>query len=161
MKNVTIALLLVGCFWARAANLRAVAQVSAHRIVAQQLLEDALKLHPEVSALELSTTPPGKHECVTVASTDPKELNEKCEKEESLPMHTGKPFVEKEKDGYDVTVALEDLTGKIIGAVGMDFKPKTNQQQAEVVKMAEGIARELKEQIPDKARLFENVNYNK
>ncbi len=158
MKNVTNALLLTGLFLTcPTLKLRAHAQASSHKIVAQKLLEDALKNHPEVSGLEVSTTPPGKHGCVTIASTDPKDLDEKCDKDESLPMETGKPFVEKEKDGFDVTVPLEDVTGKTIGALGMDFKPKTGREKAEVVKMAENIARELKEQIPDKARLFESV----
>ena len=156
MKNLTTAILLTGLFWTcPTPELRA--QGSSGKIVAQQLLENALKSHPEVSGLELSATPPGKKGCVTIASTDPKDINEKCDKDESLPIETGKPFVEKEKDGYDVTVRLEDLTGKVVGALGMDFKPKPGQEKAEVVKMAEEIARQIKEQIPNKAGLFESV----
>ena len=37
-------------------------------------------------------------------------------------MRTGNPYVEKEKDGVDISVPLHDSVGKIIGSVGVGFK---------------------------------------
>jgi len=47
-------------------------------------------------------------------------------------MQTGKPFVEKEKDGFDVSLPLHDSTGKLIGVVGIGFKAAAGQTEASV-----------------------------
>ena len=70
----------------------------------------------------------------------------------------GKPFAEKEEDGFDVTVPLHDATGKLIGAVRMDFKPEPGQQEPGVIERAIQITRELEKQIPSKAALFQPVD---
>jgi hypothetical protein len=130
------------------------AQGSSDKIFAQGLIENALKNHPEVSALEISATPPRKQQCVTIASTEAKDVGEKCDKDEFTAMRTGKPFVEKEKGGFDVTVPLHDATGKLIGTVGMDFKPQPGQQESSVVEVAQRLAQELERQVSSKAKLF-------
>jgi len=129
------------------------------KIYAQKLLEDALAVHPEVSGLELASTPADKKECVTIASTDPKEIGEKCDKDESTAMQTNQPFVEKEREKglevYDVTMPLHDSAGKVIGTVGMDFRAGTGQNRAKVIASARQIAKELEARIPSKEKLFE------
>jgi hypothetical protein len=127
----------------------------AGKTQAQKLVETTVANHHELSGLELSTTPPGKQTCVTIAATDPKELGEKCDEDEFAAMRTAKPFVEKEKDGYDVTLPLHDANGKVIGTLGMDFKRAPGQQESEVIEQAKKIAREVEKQIPSKVKLFE------
>jgi hypothetical protein len=132
----------------------------AGRIFAQQLVERALATHPEVTGVELSSTPAGKL-CVAIASTDPKDLGDKCDTDELTPMKTNEPFVEKEKEGgkdvYDITMPLHDTGGNVIGAVGMDFKPEPGQKESQVVKAAQRIVGEMETQIPAKAKLFETA----
>jgi hypothetical protein len=70
-------------------------------------------------------------------------------------MRTGKPVVEKEKDGFDVSLPLHDSTGLIIGAVGVGFKSVPGQTEASVTEQAQKIAAEMEAQIPSKAKLFE------
>ena len=120
---------------------------------AQALVEDMLAKHHELEGLGLATTPPGGHDCVTIADTDAKELGDKCDKGELAVMETGKSTVEKEKDGYDVTVPLH-VSGKTIGIIGMDFK--LDQQEAGLLDRAKVIAKEVEDQIPSKSKLFES-----
>jgi len=55
-------------------------------------------------------------------TTDRGDIREVCERDDSEPMRTGNPYVEKEKDGLDISVPLHDSVGKIIGSVGVGFK---------------------------------------
>ena len=120
---------------------------------AQKLVEATQAKHPESDEIGISANT--SHGCVGIASTDKSDIGGKCEKEDSEPMRTGKPIVEKEKDGFDVSVPLHDSTGKIIGAVGVGFKPAPGQTAASVTEQAQKIAAEMEAQIPSKAKLFE------
>ena len=126
------------------------------KIFAQKLVETAIAKHPELSGMELAVTPPGQS-CRTIAATEAKDLGEKCDEDEFTAMGTGKPFAEKEEDGFDIAVPVRDATGKLIGTVGMDFKPEPGQQEPGVIERAKRITHELEEQIPSKAALFEPV----
>jgi hypothetical protein len=63
--------------------------------------------------------------------------------------------VEKEKDGFDVSLPLHDSTGQLIGVVGIGFKAAAGQTEASVTEEAHKIASEMELQIPSKAKLFE------
>jgi hypothetical protein len=124
------------------------------KVFAQKLVEETLPKHPEVTSIEISAR--SSRGCMTIASNDPKDLHEKCDSGESGPMRTGKPFVEKEEDGSDITLPLHDTGGKIIGAVGMDFKPEPGQRRSDVIKQATQIVRELEARISSsQAKLLE------
>jgi hypothetical protein len=132
---------------------------SKPKIYAQKLLEDVLAVHPEVSGLELASTPPDKAQCVTIAATEVKEVGQKCDKDEFTAMKTDQPFVEKEREKgvvvYDVTMPVHDSAGKVIATVGMDFRPGTGQNRTKVIASARQIAKELEERIASKEKLFE------
>jgi hypothetical protein len=128
-------------------------QARSSRIFAQKLVEDMLAKHSEVTGLEISVVT--KAGCKTIAATDPKDLGEKCDEDELRPLETGDPFVEREKDGFDVTLPLHDGNGKIIAAVGMDFKPAAGQTKESVVKQGQQIVVEMESQVPSKDKLFE------
>src|ERR1700730_3612062 len=108
--------------------------------------------HHEQEGLGLATTPPGGRDCITIADTDAKELGDKCDKGDLAVMKTGKATVEKEGDGYDVTLPLL-VNGKSIGIIGMDFK--LDQEEAGLLDRAKAIAKEMEDQIPSKSKLFE------
>src|SRR3979411_3181456 len=65
------------------------------KIFEQKLVEDTLAALAEIEGLELSATPPNKTDCVTIASNDPKEIGEKCDKADRNAMNTNLPIVEK------------------------------------------------------------------
>lgn len=121
-------------------------------LFAQKLVESTQAKHPEADEVGISTMT--KRGCVGIASTDKSDIGEKCEKGDVEPMHTGKPFVEKEKDGFDVSLPLHDSTGKLIGTVGIELKPVAGQTEASATQLAQKIATEMEAQIHAKAELF-------
>jgi len=135
---------------------------SASRIYAQKLVEETLAVHPELMGLELAATPPGKTQCVTIASNETKGIGEKCDKDEFTAMKTNKPFVEKEKENgqevYDVTISIHDAKGKIIATAGIDFKSEPNQSEAQVTERSQRIAKELESKVKSKEKLFESAS---
>ena len=123
------------------------------KIFAQKLVEETLPKHSEVTGLEIAAiTNAG---CKTIAATDPKDLGEKCDKDELQPLQTGEPSVGRESDGFDVTLPLHDGHGKIIAVVGMDFKPVAGQTKESVVKQGQQIVTEMESKVPTKDKLFE------
>ena len=119
--------------------------------MAQKLVEDTHAQHPEATEIGIVTI--SARGCRTIASTDSKDIGEKCEADDSAPMKTGKPYAEKEKDGYDISLPLHDATGKAIGAVGIEFKLEAGQTAASMTERAKQIAGEMEKQIPSKAAL--------
>ena len=134
---------------------------TASQIYAQKLVEEILSTHAGLTALELAATPPGKKQCVNIASNETKGIGEKCDKDEFTAMKTDKPFVEKEKENgkevYDVTIPVHDANGKIIATAGIDFKPEPNQSEAQVTERSHQIAKEIESKLKSKAKLFEPV----
>jgi hypothetical protein len=132
---------------------------AAPKIYAQKLVEETLSAHPELSGLELAATPPGKKQCVTIASNEAKGIGEKCDKDEFTAMKTNKPFVEKEKENgeevYDVTIPIHDANGTIIASAGIDFRPEPNQSDAQVTERSRQIAKEIESKVKSKKKLFE------
>ena len=125
---------------------------------AQNLVDLATQRHSEITGLELSATPAGQESCVTIAATEAKDVGEKCDQDEATALKTGKPFVEHEPDGFDVTTPLHDAKGKLVGTLGIDFKPQAGQTKAEILKRVAGLLKEVEQQIPSKAFLFQPVS---
>ena len=57
----------------------------------------------------------------------------------------------------DVTLPLLAAAGKVIGALGLTFKPHGNEPETASVEPARKMARELEKQIPSKVKLFEHA----
>lgn len=135
---------------------------SATKVYAQKLVEETLAIHPELMGLEIAATPPGKNQCVTIASNESKGIGEKCDQDEFTAIKTNKPFVEKEKENgqevYDVTLPIHAANGKTIATAGMDFKPEPNQSDAQVTERSQRIAKELEAKVKSKEKLFESVS---
>jgi hypothetical protein len=126
---------------------------------AQRLVNDFVRRHSsEVTAVELAIL--SDSGCATLAATDPKDVGEKCDDDEKGPIRTGQPDVEapsKADPVYDITQALHDSGGRLIGAVGMDIKPEAGPDKAAVVARAKELLAELEAQIPSKEKLFERT----
>jgi hypothetical protein len=135
----------------------AVAQAGGKgKTYAQQMVDDFLKQHADVTGVELAVV--SDKGCATLAASDPKDVGEKCDADEEGPMKTGEPDVEepsKEDPVYDITQALHDKSGKLIGAVGLDITPVAGRDRAATVAQAKAFLQELEAQIPSKEKLFE------
>ncbi len=113
-----------------------------------------LVAHPEITGLEVAATKSDQEGCKTIAATEAKEVGEKCDKDEFTAIKTNKPFVEKEKDEFDVTLPLHDSSGKVMATAGMDFKAAGQSKQT-VTRQAKAIAAELEKRFTAKEQLFE------
>jgi hypothetical protein len=130
-------------------------QTSKPKIFAQKLVEETLTKHPEADEIGISAV--SSHGCHTIASTDRGDIGEVCEKDDSEPMRTGNPYVEKEKQGFDISVPLRDSAGKIIGSVGVGFKRQAGQTETDLVAQAQKIAADMEAEVTSKAKLFERT----
>lgn len=122
---------------------------------AQKLVGRMQAEHPEADEIGIMTTTP--HGCVGIASTDRSDVGERCEKDDSEPIRTGKPHVAKEGGGYAVSLPLHDSAGKAIGAVAIEFKPGKERTAAAATEAARKIETEMAAMLPSKAKLFERT----
>lgn len=129
----------------------------AAEIMAQKVVAEVKAAHPEITGLELAAARSEQEGCKTIATTEAKEMGEKCDNDEFTAMKTNQPFVEKEKDEFDATLPLHDAAGKVIGTVGMDFKATPGQTKETVTRQAKQIAAELEKHFTSKEKLFEPV----
>jgi len=133
-------------------------QAQSGKTHAQQLVDSTVRKNAEIAGLEISATPAGKTTCVTIAATEAKDLGEKCDEDEFDALKTGKPHVEKEADGYDVTAPLHDESGKLVGTIGIDFKLQSGQTDASILQRTSEILKELEQQIRSKEFLFQRAS---
>jgi hypothetical protein len=122
---------------------------------AQRLVDRTVAAHPELAAVELALG--SGRACRTVAATDPKDVGERCDADELGPMRNGTPDVEAPSASdpvYDITQALHDASGRLIGAVGMDLKPAPGEDRAAAVAKARAILHEMETAIPSGAHLL-------
>jgi hypothetical protein len=140
------------CFLASASS---AAQTTGAKIFAQTLVESTHARHPETTEIGIAAR--SSRGCETIASTDRGDVGEKCEKDDVEPMQTGNPFVEKEKDGFDVSLPLHDAQGKMVGTVGIEFKSEPGQAESSVLAQAKTIAAEMETHIQSKAKLYERA----
>ena len=160
-RTMLLVLSVVGVSLFPVVNRSQTKTTTAPKIYAQRLVEETLSAHPEITGLELSATPSGTNQCITIASNETKGIGEKCDKDEFTTMKTNHPFVEKEKENgkevYDVTIPIHDKNGKIIATAGIDFKPEPNQSDARVTGRSQQIAKEIESKVKSKEKLFEPV----
>ena len=156
MKNFKSGLLVLAACIAAGSTLNG-GPADTGKIAAQKVVEQLKAAHPEITGLELAASRSETDGCKTIAATEANEIGQKCDEDELTAIKTNKPFVEKEKDEFDVTLPIHDSTGAIIGTAGMDFKAESDRTQETVVRLAKQIAAELEKRITSKEQLFEPV----
>ena len=120
----------------------------------QWLVDHTVAAHPGVTSVELAILSDG--DCRTVAATAKEDIGEVCDDDETEPIRSGVPDVEAPTAAdpiYDVTQALHDAHGTLIGAVGMDITPGSMDRDA-VVALAERVRREIEARIDSEDALF-------
>jgi hypothetical protein len=133
-------------------------QAQSGKTHAQQLIDSTVKKYADIAGLEISATPAGKTTCVTIAATEAKDLGEKCDEDEFAALKTGKPHVEKEADGYDVTAPLHGASGNLVGTIGIDFKLQSGQTDESILQRTSEILKQVEPQIPSKQFLFQSAS---
>ena len=142
-------------------------------IVAQKLVDEAMAKYPEVVILSMHVTPPGKSENVIIASsvrpqsrprssqihrkTQPAWIGRKSNADDERVINSGKSNLEinKAENHIEVTLPLQDHSGKTIGAVGTVFAYKEGDDKGRFKRAAEQIRDEWRPQISNRDSLFE------
>ena len=131
---------------------------ASRAIAAQRLVDEFVDGHPELAGLELALLVGA--DCRTVAATAREEVGGKCDADELGPIRTGRPSVEppSRKDPvYDITLALHDQAGAVIGAAGMDLEPEPGASREATLQHARSLLRELESRIVSKDDLLAMV----
>jgi hypothetical protein len=133
----------------------AMSSASPGKILAQKLVDELAAKHPELVRIGLHLTPPTGSENLIVASNVASKIGQKSDPEDLAAMRTGKPVALREQGNFDVTLPLREASGKVIGAIGLTFKPAAHEPEAAAIQRAQSIARELEKQISSQAKLFD------
>jgi hypothetical protein len=134
------------------------ALAASRTTAAQRLVDDFVEAHPELAGLELALLVGA--DCRTVAATAREEVGGKCDADELGPIRTGRPEVEppSRKDPvYDITQALHDPTGAVIGAAGMDLRPEPGASREATLEHARLLLRQLESRISSKDDLLSKL----
>lgn len=127
----------------------------AAKIYAQQLVEQLAARHPELVRIGMHVTPPGKADNMIIASNVADKVGQKSDPEDLQAMNTGQPVVLKEGKNFDVTLPLHDAAGKIIGAIGLTFRPRAGEKKTDAARRARAMASEAEKRIASTGELFE------
>jgi hypothetical protein len=124
-------------------------------ILAQRIVRELVDRHrDEVAAMEIALLSTAG--CATIAATDPKDIGERCDADELGPIRTGTPNIEAptaDDPVFDITQALHDKSGRLVGAVGMDIKPPAGGEREIALARAKALLAELEALIPSAAEL--------
>ncbi|HEX4826520.1 MAG TPA: PDC sensor domain-containing protein [Candidatus Polarisedimenticolaceae bacterium] len=134
------------------------ADASPRTTTAQRLVDELVGAHPELAGAELALLVGA--DCRTVAATAREEVGGKCDGGELGPIRTGRPGVEppSRKDPvYDITQALHDPRGVVIGALGMDLKPEPGATRESTLAHARSLLRELESRVVSRDDLLAQV----
>ena len=134
------------------------AEAGSRPIAAQRLVDEFVLDHPELAGLELALLVGA--DCRTVAATAREEVGQKCDGDELGPIRTGRPGVEPPSRNdpiYDITQALHDPAGIVIGAAGMDLKPEPGASREATLRHARNLLAELESRIASKEELLARV----
>jgi hypothetical protein len=127
------------------------------KIMAQKLVDDLVAAHPDLVRVGLHLTPPNHTENMIVACNVVERIGRKSDPEDLKAMQSGKPVVLKEGGNFDITLPLHNASGKVIGTIGLTFKPQGNVQDSAAVGHARTLAAEVEKQIKSEAKLFESA----
>lgn len=119
---------------------------------AQKLVDRALAKHPEVLLLAIHAQPPG-HRNVIVASNFGR-IGKIEDEDDMRCIRTGKPNLEVNGPHFEDEFVLRDQSSKIIGAVGVVFNYKPGADNDALIRIANQIEKEMREQLPNEGRLF-------
>ena len=132
------------------------AEQSRAKIYAQQLVDDAIKRHPDVLVLAMHVTPPNSTDNVIIASNIGR-IGKKADEDDLAVIKTGAPKLEVNKTGdrFEVELPLLDASRRTIGALGVVFPYKAGDDKAKRQKQAEQIRDELARRISHIENLME------
>src|ERR1700674_264151 len=128
------------------------------KIYAQKLLDDTLAKHKDVVIMAMHVTPPGQPDNVIIASNIGR-IGKKADDDDKRVIETGKANLERNEKGdhFEVELTLQDTSKNTIGAVGIVFMYKPDNEKV-FQKKAEEIRDEMASKTPTIDKLFVKLN---
>ena len=121
---------------------------------AQWLIAQATTAHPSVKTVEIVSDVEGV--CCTIAASEADEIGELCGGDEGDPMESDSVLVEaptREDPVYEITFALHDAHGGVVGALSMEIVPG-EMNRTQVLDLAETVRADMEAKIDDRSDLF-------
>ena len=134
------------------------AAASHDTIFAQKLGDELVAKHQGLVRVGLHLTPPRSRDNIIVACNVKERIGRKSDPEDLQAMQSRNPVVLKEEGNFDVTLPLHDVAGKVVGAIGLTFKPERNESGSDAAERARRLAREIEKQITSTAKLFDSAS---
>lgn len=134
------------------------ATASRDTILAQKLVDELVARHPGLVRVGLHLTPPSSQDNIIVACNVKGRIGRKSDPEDLQAIKSQTPVVLKEEGNFDVTLPLHDAAGKVVGAIGLTFKPERNESDSDATERARRLAREIEKQITSPTKLFESAS---
>src|SRR5258707_15508719 len=121
---------------------------------AQKLVNEALAKHPEVILIAVHAQPSG-HKNLIVASNFGR-IGKIGDEDDLRCIRTGKSNLELNSTGkhFEDELILLDAAGNTIGALGVVFNYKPDDDKEALAKIANQVRDEMKAQLPSKSTLF-------
>jgi hypothetical protein len=131
-------------------------------IFAQQLIDEAKAVRPDVVTIGIHAKPPGESNYVIIAHTNRNSVGHRSEGADLVTLKTGKPDGPNALPGgiYDVGVVLKDRAGKRVGFLAVHIQPPTDSHdpKADALQSVLKLGDELSTHIPSEQALFRPVN---
>lgn len=126
-------------------------------IYAQKLVDETLAKHKDVVIMAMHVTPPGQSENVIIASNIGR-IGKKADDDDKRVIDTGRANLERNEKGdhFEVELPLQDKAKKTIGAVGIVFMYKPDNEKAFQAR-AEQIRDEMASKTPSLDALFDKA----
>ena len=133
----------------------ALAQIPV-KIYAQELADQVAAKNPDLLVVAMHVTPPKSSENIIIASNIGR-IGKPGDEDDLRVINTGKPNIELTHGSsrYEVELALHDVTGETIGALGLVWPYKKNDDKASFEKKAGKIRDALAKRILNIANLMD------
>ena len=126
----------------------------------QQLIDEMMAAHPEIQILALHANVPKTEDNVIVASNIGR-FGKKGDEDDMRLIRTEKPNLEINSDGnrFEAELVLRDVSGTNIGAVGVVYGYKSDDDKIALQRRAEQVQAAFGRRITNSGNLFEPVPY--
>jgi iron complex outermembrane receptor protein len=134
---------------------------SPNYIYAQELVDETIARHPELTALVMHVTPPGTKDNIVVASNIWL-TGQKSDEDDVAVIASGKTMTEMNQaaNKFEVQGVLQNVLGATVGSVATVFPYKAGESKVSLEAKAAAIRSELSKRILNAANLMEPFPYD-
>ena len=126
--------------------------------MAQRMVMETLSAHPSLRKLGLHAIASGQTQSVIIANANLSKIGKLTTPNDFTAVQDGKTNCKREEDGafYDMKMQMFDTDGRRIGLTVMEIPFTVAANEADAIRQAEAIRREMATRIPDLDALFQH-----